>query len=246
LFLDYDGTLAGFAPTPDVIISDPEVIDILTRLENHPQIQPAIISGRRLNHILSLLPVPGVLLAGTYGIELRTPDGKRVNRLDYTKIRPGLELLKPRWEQIISGQEGFYLEDKGWSLAIHARFADDQAAAEILSTARAAAVDGMDESLFRIMGKGKFLEVSPKLANKGAAIEYILERYPMGEELPVYIGDDDKDEEAFAVVNQLSGISIVVSENERETHAVLRLPDPAGVREWLKDLLAVPRSKISG
>jgi trehalose-phosphatase len=238
LFLDYDGTLAGFAPTPDVILPDPEVIDILTRLENRPHIQPVIISGRRLNHILSLVPVPGMLLAGTYGIELRTPEGKRINRLDYSRIRPGLDLLKPRWEQIISELDGFYLEDKGWSLAIHARFADDQEAADILSAARAAALESMDDSLFRIMGKGKFLEISPKLANKGAAIEYILERYPLGKALPVYIGDDDKDEEAFAAVNQHEGISIVVSKNERETHAALRLLDPAGVREWLINLLA--------
>jgi trehalose-phosphatase len=239
LFLDYDGTLAGFAPTPDVIITDPELIDILTRLENHPHFQPAIISGRRLNHILSLVPIPGILLAGTYGIELRTPQGKRINRLDYSRIRPGLDLLKPRWEQIISGLEGFYLEDKGWSLAIHARFADDRAAEDILSAARDAALDCMDDSQFRIMGKGKFLEVSPVLANKGAAIEYILERYPLGDALPVYVGDDDKDEEAFAAVNQLGGISIVVSESERETQAALRLHDPASVREWLISLLAV-------
>jgi len=242
LFLDYDGTLAGFAPTPDVIIPDPEVIDILTRLENHPFFQPAIISGRRLDHIIALVPVSRLLLAGTYGIEIRTPDGKHINRLDYSHIRPGLDLLKPKWEQLISGQVGFYLEDKGWSLAIHARFADDHAARTILSTARETAADCMDASLFRMMGGDKFLEVGPLLANKGATIEYILERYPVVDALPVYIGDDDKDEEAFAVVNQHNGISVVVSENERGTHADLRLQDPPSVREWLISLLAVPRS----
>ena len=73
LFLDYDGTLAEFAPTPDDILPDPEVIEILTGLRDHPDIWVAVVSGRRLDHIRALLPIPGILLTGTYGIEALTP-----------------------------------------------------------------------------------------------------------------------------------------------------------------------------
>lgn len=75
LFLDYDGTLADLAPTPEHVNPDPDVVDLLTRLAQHPAIRVTVISGRRLSHVETLVPVPGVLLAGTYGIELRTAGG---------------------------------------------------------------------------------------------------------------------------------------------------------------------------
>jgi hypothetical protein len=34
-------------------------------------------------------------------------------------------VVKPRWERLIADRDGFFLEDKGWALAIHARFAAD-------------------------------------------------------------------------------------------------------------------------
>jgi len=237
LFLDYDGTLADFAPTPDEVNPDPELIDILTRLVKHPDIQPAIISGRRLNHVISLVPVTGLLLAGTYGIEIRTPNGNLVNRLNYSEIRPGLDILKPVWNQLISGHKGFFLEDKDWTLAIHARFVEDQVAEKVLKTARQTAGKSIDRNIFRILGGEKFLEVGPKAANKGASIEYLMNRYPLKGALLTYIGDDDKDEEAFAVINQHKGIAVVVSETERNTYASLRLNDPESVRKWLRSLL---------
>ena len=240
LFLDYDGTLAEFASTPDTINPDPNLIELVNRLVEHPRIQPAVISGRRLSHIVSLLPVPGILLAGTYGIELRTPDGKLLHRLDYARIRPGLEMLKPHWGALIHARDGFYLEDKDWALAIHARFASDLSAGEVLSAARETASQIIDKNVYRLKGGEKFLEVGPVLANKGAAVNYILEREPLGDAVLVYAGDDDKDEEAFEVVNQRDGIAILVSQSDRETHAALKLRDPSGVREWLKSLLAVP------
>jgi len=238
LFLDYDGTLADFAPTPDEIIPDPEVIEILTGLKNNPQIQPAVLSGRRLEHVIRLVPIDSILLAGTYGIEMRLPGGARLDRLDFTEIRPVLEELKPKWDNIIAPYKGFYLEDKGWTLAIHAKYADDKYAKIVLSKAQEIADHEVDEGTFRILGGDRFLEVGPKLANKGVAIEYLLTRYPLSGELPLYFGDDDKDEEAFEVINRHGGIAVVVAEAERETHATLRLENPASVREWLRDLLS--------
>ena len=73
LFLDYDGTLADFAPTPDHIVPDPVVIQLLERLAKIPSVRVTVISGRRLKDIQTLLPVKGIFKAGTYGIELIQP-----------------------------------------------------------------------------------------------------------------------------------------------------------------------------
>ena len=234
LFLDYDGTLDDFAPTPEHVNPSAEVIESLTTLAGHPRIRIAVISGRRLSQVKALLPVPGILLAGTYGIELRTPKGRQISRLAHDAIRPVLDTLKPRWQDLISGYEGFFVEDKGWALALHARFATAEEAQEILTAARSMAIESSSPQLFRILGGHKFLELAPRLAHKGQTVEYILDHFPWPGALPIYVGDDDKDEEAFEAIHKRGGIAIIVAQEPGDTQADFRLPSPQATRQWLE------------
>jgi trehalose-phosphatase len=215
-------------------------VALLTQLTRHPAVRVAVISGRRLSHVEELVPVEGILLAGTYGVELRLPDGERVDRVAYGEIRPVLEEIKPRWERLIADRDGFFLEDKGWALAIHAKFAEDDDAEEVLDEARrvatALAEEGPQPDLFRILGGHKFLEIGPALAHKGKTVDYLLERYPWPGALPLYVGDDDKDEEAFGVIHAHGGLAIKVCEPPCDTAADAHLPLPAKVRRWLATL----------
>jgi trehalose-phosphatase len=248
LFLDYDGTLAEFAPTPEHVNPDPELVDLLSRLEEQPHTRVAVVSGRRLSHVQELVPVPGILLAGTYGIELQTPEGERIDRLDYEDIRPTLEALKPRWADLLTGRDGFFLEDKGWALALHARFAQDEEVGPVLAAARRMAAQVAEDArphLFRLLGGHRFLEIGPRLAHKGRTVEYLLERYPWPGALPLYLGDDDKDEEAFGVIGARGGIAILVAPAERETKAAFRLKSPQAARRWLQTMLLRPNGSGS-
>ncbi len=236
LFLDYDGTLADFAPTPEHVEPDPEVVDLLTRLAQQPGIRIAVVSGRRLDQVQALLPVPRVLLAGTYGIELQTAEGKRIDRVSADTIRPVLDDLKPRWEGLIAGREGFFLEDKDWALALHARFAEDGEANMVLEDARRMAAETASAGPLRLLGGHKFLEIGPRLANKGQTVAYLLDHYPWPGALPVYLGDDDKDEEAFGVIKARGGMAILVAREPRNTQADCRLESPQAVRHWLQTL----------
>jgi trehalose 6-phosphate phosphatase len=241
LFLDYDGTLADFAPTPEHVDPDPELIELLSRLARHPRIRTAVISGRRLSHVQTLLPVPGIFLAGTYGIELQTPEGERIIRVEYDAVRPTLDALKPHWDQMIMDRKGFFLEDKGWALALHARFADDGETEEVLAAARSMATEVVTSRLFRLLGGHKFLEIGPRLAHKGQTANYLLDQYPWPGALPVYLGDDDKDEEAFGVIKARGGMTIVVAQEPRSTQADCRLESAQAARHWLERLLAHDR-----
>ncbi len=238
LFLDYDGTLADFAPTPNHVNPDSELIELLSRLARHPRIRIAVISGRRLDHVQALLPVPGIFLAGTYGIELQTPEGERINRVEHNAVRPALDALKPRWLHLIADREGFLLEDKGWALALHARFADDDEAERVLTAARSMATEAAPSRLFRLLDGHKFLEIGPRLAHKGQTVDYLLDRYHWPGALPVYLGDDDKDEEAFGVIKARGGIGILVAPEPRKTRADCRLESPQAARHWLETLFA--------
>jgi trehalose-phosphatase len=183
-----------------------------------------------------LLPVPRIWLAGTYGIELCTPDGELLQRADLSAIRPGLEVLKPIWQHLIEQRTGFFLEDKGWTLALHARFASEDEAAQVMAEAVQATLNFAASGEFRVLQSQRFLEVGPALAHKGHTVDYVLEQWAWPGALPVYLGDDDKDEDAFERIKAHQGIALVVSALQRKTLADAQLVSPEAARAWLNTL----------
>ena len=236
LYLDYDGTLADLAPTPAHVIPKAEVIDLVSDLARHPSIRLAVVSGRRLDDLEKLVPVTDIVLAGTYGVEIRTPQGETLHRVEFDAVRPALKELKLRWERLIAGRPHFFLEDKGWALALHARFAPAEEATRVLAKAKPMAVRAASSGQFRVLGGHKFLEIAPRQADKGMTVEYLLNRYAWSDALPVYLGDDDKDEAAFVAIQRLGGVALVVGRQRQDTNADGYLTSPQAARDWLRGL----------
>ena len=69
---------------------------------------------------------------------------------------------------------------------------------------------------FRVLQGQRFLEVGPAIAHKGRTVDYILDRFAWPGALPVYLGDDDKDEDAFETIQANQGVALVVSALEQE------------------------------
>lgn len=245
LFLDYDGTLADFTPTPEYVVTDPEIVALVTRLAICPRMRVAVISGRTLSQLRQLLPVPHIWLAGTYGVELYTPDGKLLQRAERSTIRPGLEQLKSIWQQIIARQPGFFLEDKGWTLALHARFADEAEADQVLAGAFLSTLGLALSSEYRVHQGQRFLEVGTAMAHKGRTVDYILDRFVWPGALPLYLGDDDQDEEAFAAIKAHHGVALLVAALQRTTRADAQLASPQAARDWLNQLAERLSAKAS-
>jgi trehalose-6-phosphatase len=103
----------------------------------------------------------------------------------------------------------------------------------VLSDARRIAVEKAYFGPFRVLGGHRFLEIAPLLAHKGRTVDYLLSRYAWPGARLLYLGDDDKDEEAFGVI-QARGAS-----EPRETTADCRLESPGAARRWLRVLLAL-------
>ena len=238
LFLDYDGTLDDFAPTPSDVLPNPEVIDLVGALAKNRRFRVAVVSGRRLDQIQQLLPVPGLLLAGTYGLEMRTADGQDWTRLAYEEVRPYLDTLVKDWSNLLIDHPKFILEDKGWSLAIHGRYADEQDAKMVIGAARELARRSVPDTEFRLLGGHKFFEVAPRVANKGEAVGHILERFHWADSVPLYFGDDDKDVEAFPIIQERGGYTCLVGHATAGGSVDFRLPSPDAVRAWLWKLTA--------
>ncbi len=244
LFLDYDGTLVPIARTPDEARPDAPLLKLLSGLAERPTLLITVLSGRPLSSLQTMLPIPDLILAGTYGIEVEMPGKGVVIRVDPVPLRPTIEQVKSAWAQLIAGRDGFLLEDKWLAVALHARFAGSADADVVLPRARAAATQSIRTDHFRILQGERFLEVAPAAAHKGQTVEWLLGQYPFPGVLPIYCGDDDKDEEAFAVVRQRGGIPIIVGQGQHTTQAAYRFDSPDAVRDWLQ-LLGKAAAEIS-
>jgi trehalose 6-phosphate synthase/phosphatase len=239
VFLDYDGTLVPIARTPKEAVPDSSLLDLLTRLACNGVFLPVIISGRPLASLKQMLPVSGLILAGTYGTEIQMPDGKQILRSDAGRVRPVIECIKRAWIEMIDDREGFFIEDKGMAIALHARFADHRMAPLILAKARATADDLIRGKAVRLLGGDRFLEAAPSNADKREAVDWILDRFGYQRDIPVYFGDDDKDEAAFTAIRRRGGFSFVVGDRQLHIRAFLRLQSPQDVRTWLEALLTI-------
>ncbi len=235
LFLDYDGTLVPFAPAPDLALPDPQLLQLLAKLAQAPRLRVAILSGRSLSSLQALLPIPGLILAGLYGIEIQMPDGSILKRTNDADLRDTVERVKEAWTRLIGRRAGFLVEDKGMAVALHARHASPSDADFVLPRAEMV-VAQLPTAQYRVLGGERFVEIAPSAAHKGHAVEWLLEHGGWSEALPVYIGDDDKDEEAFGVIRDQGGIPIIVGTREPITRALVRLPSPAEVRRFLEQL----------
>jgi trehalose-phosphatase len=82
-----------------------------------------------------------------------------------------------------------------------------------------------------------FLEIAPLKAHKGKAVEYFLRHYPLPDSRLIYIGDDDKDEEAFETVHAFGGKSVLVfnpDHPEPSEATDFQMESPEEVRRWMR------------
>ena len=237
LFLDYDGTLVPIARTPEQARPDKALLTLLTQLVNAPTFDLIILSGRSLSSLRKMLPISELTLAGTYGVEIWRKGKVTMRGVDTNQIRPVIERIKSEWEHVIGRRKGFLLEDKGLAIALHARWAKDAEADLVLETARDLAFLLLPSSHFRLLGGERFLEAAPSAAHKGQTVEWFLDQIRAPGALPVYFGDDDKDEEAFLAIHSRGGISIGVDIRFPLTQAMEHVTSPQAVRDLLSRFL---------
>jgi trehalose 6-phosphate phosphatase len=146
----------------------------------------------------------------------------------------------------VADKPGLFVENKRHAVALHYRLAHPDIAnvaiAHFVSCIRHFQRQGAAIEIVR--GK-KVVEVRPVGVNKGKALQVLLTNSLRGC-LPLYIGDDTTDVDAFQVVNHLGGISIVVAEQAHPSVAHYYLHDTEDVHRFLTYLLSVRTHHPSG
>lgn len=236
LFLDYDGTLTPIVDRPEDAVLADATRAALSRAAS--RYVTAIISGRDLEDLKPRVGLDNIIYAGSHGFDIALPGGERESPAEAEAARPALERAADSIEQCLDSIEGVIVERKRFAITVHYRLADERRLDEIEDAvdAAVAAHPGL-----RKRGGKKIFELLPDIDwDKGEALLRLLDTLGLGAEsgtVPIYVGDDLTDEDAFAALGT-DGIAIAVGREPEDTSARLLLPDPDAVRQlldWLCD-----------
>uniref|UniRef100_A0A7C9EPC3 Trehalose 6-phosphate phosphatase n=1 Tax=Opuntia streptacantha TaxID=393608 RepID=A0A7C9EPC3_OPUST len=256
IFLDYDGTLSPIVDDPDRALMSDEMRSAVRSVAKY--FPTAIISGRSRDKVYDLVGLPELYYAGSHGMDIMGPEHEvlyghfnAINSLDQqqdkevslfqpaTEFLPMIEEVFRTLVEITKDIGGAKVENHKFCTSVHYRNVDEknwptiaQRVHDILK----------DYPRLRLTHGRKVLEVRPVIDwDKGKAVEFLLESLGLSNSddvLPIYIGDDRTDEDAFKVLREKNqGYGILVAPVPKETKAFYSLRDPAEVKQFLNALV---------
>ncbi|KAF9668224.1 hypothetical protein SADUNF_Sadunf15G0106900 [Salix dunnii] len=264
LFLDYDGTLSPIVENPEnAFMSD----DMRSAVKNVAKYFPtAIISGRSRDKVYEFVGLPELYYAGSHGMDIVGPvrqsisdanphcikstdtQGNEVNL--FQPAREFLPVIDEVFSSLVKSTEdikGAAVENNKFCVSVHYRNVDEdkwEAVGECVQDV----VKKYEDRLRMTLGR-KVLEIRPKIDwDKGKALVFLLESLGLSncdDVLPIYVGDDRTDEDAFKVLRERNcGYGILVSNAHKESNAYYSLRDPSEVMEFLKSLVTWKQSSV--
>ena len=230
VLLDYDGTLTPIVTDYRKAFLDDAMRDTLARLAKTNAV--AVVSGRDLADVRTLVGLDSIYYSGSHGFELSGPDDWQHIHEEAANYLPDLDDAEQALAAKLADVPGHALERKHFSLAVHYRQVDDARIGEVAS----AVDDVLDGNTRLVKGLGKkVFELKPALPwDKGRAVALLLDTLGMARDdtVAVFIGDDITDEAAFRELRQ-PNVSIIVVDDDRATAADYALADVEDVREFL-------------
>src|SRR5690349_14913472 len=233
VFLDYDGTLTPIVSRPEDAWLSESMRQTLRSLAG--RVPVAILSGRDLDDVRSRILVDGIVYAGSHGFDISDAGGLR--RELGAEYLPELDRAERELREALDEIPGAQLERKHFSVAAHYRNVHENDVFRVVLAVDAVAA--RHHELRRIDGK-KVYELLPRIEwDKGKAVMWLLDTLGLHQAnvLPLYIGDDRTDEDAFRALKGC-GVGILVSEELQPTSATYWLRDPSEVERFLRALIA--------
>lgn len=238
LFLDYDGTLTPIAKTPDRAVLSQENKELLERLAGMPRHQVVIVSGRRLSDVKEMVGIENIIYIGNHGWEV-AGSSMQFENLIPLEFYSTMQSIKNELDKHLSEIPGAFVEDKGITMSVHYRLARDKGFLVRRIVERICLPYKRKGSIKFLEGK-KVYEIRPPVDwDKGKAVQWIIKRQEILKGnvhvLPIYIGDDSTDEDAFKVLKN-KGITVLVGKSKFSS-ADYTLTGPHQVTEFLKNMV---------
>uniref|UniRef100_A0A453CP87 Trehalose 6-phosphate phosphatase n=1 Tax=Aegilops tauschii subsp. strangulata TaxID=200361 RepID=A0A453CP87_AEGTS len=228
LFLDYDGTLSPIVNDPEKAFMSPEM---RAAVKNVAKFFPtAIVSGRSRDKVFEFVQLKELCYAGSHGMDIMLSSAD-----SESKTEDAYDSLVEATRSIT----GANVENNKFCVSVHYRNVDKQDWNSV-----AQLVDDVLKSFphLKLTTGRKVLEVRPVIDwDKGKAVEFLLQSLRLDDPesvLPIYIGDDRTDEDAFKVLRERNcGYGILVSQLPKQTQAFYSLRAPSEVMEFLDSLV---------
>jgi alpha,alpha-trehalase len=235
IFLDYDGTLTPIVNRPDRALLSANMRQTIVDLAGYCPVM--IISGRDRVDVQRLVQLDGLFYAGSHGFDITGPHGYQMSCERGEDFLPIFDRVEQELRLRLARVEGSLVERKKFSIAVHIREVaqDDEGMVEAI-------VDDVvvrHPDLRKGYGK-KVFELQPRLDwHKGKAMLWLLQALKLDEfeALPLYIGDDLTDEDAFRMLTE-RGLGIVVEAGARLTAATYVLKHPGEVQAFLRHIIS--------
>ncbi len=208
VFLDYDGTLTPIRDRPeDAIISD-SMRRAVQRLAE--RVHVGVVSGRDRRIVQELMGLDNLTVAGSHGFDIWSPAGGSIQREEGASFESLLREMEVRLRAELADLPGALVEPKKSSVAAHFRLVQEEQHSRVKEIVDAILGEHPEE--LKITPGKMVFEIQPKLDwDKGKAVLYLLEALGLDRDdvVPVYLGDDITDEDAFRALSG-RGLSIFV------------------------------------
>jgi alpha,alpha-trehalase len=173
-----------------------------------------------------------LVYAGSHGFEIAGPEGTHITHDVGEQFVSAVDRAEQLLHDELDSIEGVLIERKHVSVAIHYRLVDVRDVSRVEEV-----VDRVvrEEATLRKTRGKKVYELQPKIEwHKGKAVEWLMGTLELDgpDVLPIYIGDDVTDEDAFAFLED-TGIAILVADQPRKTAADYILNDTREVEQFL-------------
>ncbi|KXG30780.2 hypothetical protein SORBI_3004G232900 [Sorghum bicolor] len=248
MFLDYDGTLSPIVADPDAAYMSDAMRAAVRDVAKH--FPTAIVSGRCRDKVRNFVDLSELYYAGSHGMDIKGPSSNPESVLcqPASEFLPVIDEVYKALVEKTKSTPGAKVENNKFCLSVHFRCVDEKRWNALAEQVKAVI---KDYPKLKLTQGRKVLEIRPSIMwDKGKALEFLLESLaddtppilrclPPGfancsDVLPVYIGDDRTDEDAFKVLRKRGqGIGILVSKCPKETNASYSLQDPGEVMDFL-------------
>lgn len=247
LLTDYDGTISPIADKPELADLPENMKRLLEAIARYPNFTLGIISGRSLVDIKDKVGIKNILYAGNHGLEIEGP-GITIMYPGADQKRPILLILHSALTRALGKINGVFVENKGVSLSVHYRLAEDQSTEEIEKIVKTIVKEAESAGEVIITPGKKVFEIRPAVDwNKGKVIAHLITIFEGKEKckntlFPMYFGDDLTDEDGFRVINAYkTGLSVLIGEKTQKSAAHYFLKSPAELEKFLSLLTGQAR-----